>query len=473
MSIALVWLRQDLRCFDNPALASACDNHQIVIPLYILDDETNQLGSAQTWWLHHSLLSLEKELRKRGLQLFLRRGNPLEELFELIKRYDIDTVYWNRCYEPSAIERDTFIKNTLKEKDISVITSNGSLIHEPWTIKNKSGNYFKVFTPFWRHSSAQIIIPDPITLSGKLQSPPPIPESFSERLDEWKLLPDKPDWASDFHHYWEPGEKGAQKKLDHFITHFLRNYKDNRNEPGKNATSKLSPHLHFGEISVWQILRAIEHVKVHHNSDLPSIEHFLSEIGWREFAYYLLYHFPELPDKNFKNQFDAFPWHINEELLKRWKEGTTGYPIVDAGMRELWKTGYMQNRVRMITASFLTKDLLIDWRIGAAWFFDTLLDADLANNSAGWQWVAGSGADASPYFRIFNPVLQGEKFDPDGTYIRQWVPELSNVPNKWIHKPWAAPQGSLGVTLGKEYPYPIVDHGKAREQALLQYRMLR
>mgnify|MGYP000682743217 CR=1 FL=1 len=467
MSTAIVWFRQDLRCKDNPALAQACARHQYIIPLYIYSAKTP--GTAQDWWLHHSLLALQNELKKLDLDLCLRSGSAFAVLSQLIQEHRIEAVYWNRCYEPASIQRDKHIKKELRTREIQVYSFNGSLLNEPWTVNNKSGDYFKVYTPYWKQSLQQITLPKEYCVQATAITP----EFNSEKLSHWHLLPEKPNWAKGFSAYWEPGEQSALNKLSFFIEHHLHNYKENRNEPSLEATSRLSPHLHFGEISPFQIWRAIEEAKCHPNCDLPSAEHFISELGWREFSYYLLYHFPDLPDKNFRKEFDNFPWQKNEEQLKCWQKGLTGFPIVDAGMRELWHTGYMHNRVRMIAASFLIKDLLIDWRKGASWFLETLLDADLANNSASWQWVASSGVDPAPYFRIFNPILQGEKFDPQGKYVKTWLPELSQVPIQWLHKPWEAPAQQLPITLGKEYPFPLVDHNLARTIALQQYQMIK
>lgn len=467
-SNAIVWFRQDLRLYDNPAFSEACRHHDRVIPIYILDEVDTPIRGAQRWWLHHSLGSLDNGLKKLGLNLCLRQGKALDVLKQLVEDYQIETIYWNRCYSPVSIERDTVIKKVFQTGGIRIVSTNGSLLHEPWQIKNISGHFFKVFTPYWRACLKQMNIPEPYTMSN-------IPKAlavYSDSLASWKLLPTKPNWAAGFEDYWQPGEEGACKKLANFVDINLKGYSASRDEPAKDSTSKLSPHLHFGEISPWEIWRAIEWVKLDNDCDLKSTERFLSEIGWREFSYYLLYHFPSLPNANYKSNFDVFPWENDENFLSRWQEGMTGYPIVDAGMRELWHTGYMHNRVRMIVASFLTKDLFIDWRYGASWFLDTLVDADLANNSASWQWVAGCGADAAPYFRIFNPILQGEKFDPNGDYVKQWVPELKIVPVQWIHKPWMAPQGKLGLCLGKDYPEPIVDHLEARKKALLYYKMI-
>ncbi len=468
MSSALVWFRQDLRITDNPAIFEACANHDQIIPIYILDDKNSFLGEAQAWWLHHSLISLNNSLQKKlGLTLILRKGKPLEIILELVNKGLVDTVYWNRCYEPNSIERDKNIKTTLKKNNIDVFSFNGSLFNEPWTINNKSGDFFKVFTPYWK-TCRQTLISKPEKL---ISHNPNSANVISDKLQEWKLLPNL-NWASKFPDYWMPGEEGAQQRLNEFITHHLYAYKTNRDIPEKQATSHLSPHLHFGEISPWTILRAVEVAKLDLHCDLTSAEHFLSELGWREFSYYLLYHVPSLPSENFKKEFDGFPWHNDELLLKNWQEGMTGYPMVDAGMRELWATGYMHNRVRMIVASFLTKDLFIDWRLGADWFLDTLVDADLANNSASWQWVAGCGADAAPYFRIFNPVLQSQKFDHSGTYIRHWIPELSSLNSKDIHAPWLS-KDATSIYNKTKYPKPIINHNESRSKALAYYKKLK
>lgn len=466
MTIAIVWFQQDLRLTDNPAFFAACSQHQFVVPLYIYDEKNSALGEAQAWWLHHSLVSLKKSLELQGLNLILRKGTPLEIILELTKTFSIEAVYWNRCYEPVAIERSKKIKTTLLENGINAQSFNGNLLCEPWTIKNKSGDFFKVFTPYWKTCRQALSAPP---LQQLTHTPNGI-SAVSDALDEWMLLPTR-NWASRFTDFWIPGEKGAQEKLQEFINNNLNGYKNSRDFPIKNATSRLSPHLHFGEISPWSIVRAVELAKLDHQCDLASAEHFLSELGWREFSVYLLYHFPQLPYENFKSEFDEFSWQNDGRLLSLWQKGMTGYPIVDAGMRELWATGYMHNRVRMIVASFLTKGLLIDWRLGAEWFLGTLVDADLANNSASWQWVAGCGADAAPYFRIFNPVLQSKKFDQDGAYIRLWVPELSKLKNEVIHAPWEAPD-SVSIYANTNYPRPIINHSEARSRALSHYYAL-
>lgn len=454
---AIVWFRNDLRLLDNPALLNACREHDCIIPIYINDPNTPLLlGAAQKWWLHYSLTALHQALQSHGLSLHLKFGDALAIINALIKSHNVTHLYWNNVYEPKHLQRDGIIKAALEKEKIEVSTFNASLLIEPAAFKNQKGDYYKVFTSFWKAGLNLIKVPEAQTINQW-------PESVSfkaDALNDWKLLPQNPDWASRFAKCWQPGERGALDKLENFTDHLLNHYLENRDLPAVHGTSRLSPHLHFGEISPQQIWRAIH--SMGHGSNEASTRHFLSELGWREFSYYLLYHFPKLPDDNFQSKFDEFPWETDDEAFNRWQAGKTGYPIVDAGMRELWQTGYMHNRVRMIVASFLTKDLLIDWRQGAAWFADTLLDADLANNSAGWQWVAGSGADAAPYFRIFNPILQGEKFDPEGDYVKRWIPELKDIPKKWIHKPWEV----------STYLKPIVDHREAREIALSRFKHL-
>lgn len=469
MTTALFWFKQDLRCQDNPALTLACRNNQKIIPLYIKESHPAlPMGAAQKWWLHHSLVSLKNSLQQVNLDLNFREGDPLTILEKVITENQVSSVYWNRSYEPMHSARDQIIKTELKSLGIDVISCNGSLLNEPWDVLNQSGGYFKVFTPYWRQCLRQMKV-RPLMEISKWPDNQPI---ASLSLDQFDLLPKNPDWAINFSKFWQPGETGARNNLHLFLSEHLHGYKELRNIPSIQGTSRLSPHLHFGEISPQQIWMAVQQAKQQPLCDIESAENFLSEIGWREFSFQLLYHYPKLMDTNFKRQFDRFPWQDNEPALKMWQRGLTGYPIVDAGMRELWQTGYMHNRVRMIVASFLIKHLMIDWRKGAAWFWDTLLDADLANNSASWQWVAGSGADAAPYYRIFNPVLQGEKFDPSGEYVKHWIPELTPVPNKWIHKPWEAPGNVSGIVLGVDYPHPIVEHTVARQAALSGYQQV-
>ncbi len=470
MSVALVWLRRDLRCRHNPALIAATHAHSHVIVLYVHDKASpHQVVGAQRWWLHYSLLSLKAELLAQGLYLTLRQGDPLELLLQFIKQHRVTAVYWNRCYEPQIIARDQHIKQHLRQQGIQVSSSNSQLLVEPWEIKTQTGEYFKVFTPFWKQCLKQLVEPKRSHFSKDFVGV----KLTSDRLNSWQLLPRKPNWAQHFSEHWTPGEQHAQTRLRAFITTHLNDYKEQRNFPAQQATSKLSPHLHFGEISPWDIWRATLQAKQASLCNQASADHFLSELGWREFSYHLLYHVPDLSVENFKPAFNAFPWSNSAKALAAWQRGLTGYPLVDAGMRELWATGFMHNRVRMLVASFLTKDLLIDWRLGADWFLETLVDADCASNSAGWQWVAGCGADAAPYFRIFNPVLQGEKFDANGDYVRLWVPELASVERQWIHKPWLAPEGMLPIQLGTDYPLPLVDHDVARKRALSAYQAIK
>lgn len=474
----LFWFRQDLRLKDNPGLNAALEAAEKVTLIYILDemdDGPEKLGGASRWWLHESLLSLKQDIANLGGDLVLLRGKPEDILLAFTAEHEIDSVFWNRCYEPSAIARDTAIKSALQAQRVEAKSFNASLLFEPWQIKTQSDQPYKVFTPFWKKGclSKTHLIPT--------VSPPPsrIPkgvECESEELDAWELLPISPNWAVSFTESWQPGEVGADAKLQSFLDDGIRGYKELRNRPDLDNVSRLSPHLHWGEVAPWRIWQQTE-ASAQSNPDLSykDMEHFFSELGWREFSYHLLYHFPELTQSNWRKTFDAFPWKQNKAALAQWQKGQTGYPIVDAGMRELWQTGWMHNRVRMIVASFLIKDLMIDWREGAAWFWDTLVDADLANNSASWQWVAGSGADAAPYFRIFNPVTQGERFDPEGAYVRRWCPELEKLSNKWIHKPWEADEDTLktaGVQLGVTYPEPMVNHAEAREAALAAFKAL-
>jgi deoxyribodipyrimidine photo-lyase len=457
----LLWLRQDLRLLDNPALYAAAARGA-VLPVYILDDESAgewKLGGASRWWLHHSLASLKASLAKHSIPLILKRGNPQDILDELLVQTGADSVMWNRCYEPYATARDAAIKTHLKAKGVLVESFNAALLFEPWEIKNQQGNFFKVFTPFWKHCLSKLPPSAPLPLPPRLSAPATLPAS--DGLDDWGLLPTKPDWARGLRDTWQVGEDAAQTQLKKFLNAGLMKYDGGRDIPSQDNTSRLSPHLHFGEISPRQIWYQVSE----YSEKLGShVSKYLAEIGWREFSYHLLFHVPTLPSEPFNTKFSAFTWDFDERSFNAWKTGQTGYPLVDAGMRELWHTGIMHNRVRMVTASFLTKHLRFHWKEGEDWFWDTLVDADLASNAASWQWVAGCGADAAPYFRIFNPFTQSEKFDPQGDYIRKWVPELRDVSPARIHMPWAyAPR----------YPKPIVEHDAARKRALNAYAALK
>lgn len=473
---AILWFRNDLRLSDNAALAAAVKRAgSQVVCVYIRETDTNarRAGGASDWWLDKSLRALQDDLRCLGGDLILRSGNPAAELAQLIRETGATSVFWNRRYAKQARDLDADIKATLRDKSICVETFNGTLLNEPWTIATKTGAYYKVFTPYWRAASQQYACP----------SPAPSPTRFtrftvaSDALDDWTLHPNTPDWSTGFAACWAPGERSAKQRLNRFLDTGINGYVENRDIPSlERGTSGLSPHLAFGEISPAQIWRAIQ-LRVEsgaiHSTDAWK---FLAEIGWREFSYSLLFHNSDLATANFKTAFDHMPWHDDDRALTAWQRGRTGYPIVDAGMRQLWTTGWMHNRVRMIVASFLTKHLLIDWRHGESWFWDALVDADPASNSASWQWVAGSGADAAPYFRIFNPFTQGEKFDPAGAYVRTWCPELARLPNKYIHRPWDADAAVLAdaqVVLGETYPTPIIAHAHARERALSAYQTLK
>lgn len=464
---AIHWFRQDLRLSDNPALTKAT-THGSILPIYILDEENAgeyTMGGASRWWLHHSLKSLNASL---GDTLSVYKGHPNDILNDLITRFNVEAVYWNRCYEPWRINRDTNIKERLKTAKIAVHTYNGSLLWEPWNIKKKDKTPYKVFTPFYRKGCLKADIP---------REPLPKPEDANYVLDQAHigidqlgLLP-KINWGSQLGLHWEIGEAGACKRFKTFMDEGRYYYKEGRNLPAKAYVSRLSPYLHLGEISPNQLLHAVRHL-----GNDKHIDHFCSELGWREFAYSQLYYNPELPRKNLQSKFDNFPWVKNVDYLRAWQKGQTGVPMVDAGMRELWQTGYMHNRVRMIVASFLVKNLRLHWHHGERWFWDTLVDADLANNSASWQWVAGCGADAAPYFRIFNPVKQGQKFDPDGSYIRKYIPKIAALPDKYLFSPWEAPEFILeraGIKLGSTYPKPIVDLKQSREAALEAFQSLK
>jgi deoxyribodipyrimidine photo-lyase len=471
----LLWFRRDLRLNDNPALDAAVTGGKPVIPLYVHDEESpgiRPLGGASRWWLHHSLARLGDALAERGVSLVLRHGVAAAVIDALVEETGAGAVYWNRLYDKPAIDRDGAIKKALKDRGLAVESFNASLLIEPWKIATKGGTPFRVFTPFWKALSA----------GYEPQRPLPAPEKIaafdgtveSDALDDWDFLPTKPNWAAGFDNVWTPGEDGALERAADFRDGDIGDYKRLRDAPGEDGTSRLSPHLYFGEIGPRQLWYAVSFRAA--EKDAPRGDEgggaFLRELGWREFNQHLLFHFPDLTEKNIDSAFDAFPWREDNDGLAAWQRGRTGYPIVDAGMRELWQTGWMHNRVRMAAASFLVKHLLVDWRAGEAWFWDTLVDADPANNAGNWQWVAGCGFDAAPYFRIFNPILQGERFDKKGDYVRRWVPEIAGLPDKYLHKPWEAPANVLaeaGVALGETYPEPIVDHKAARQRALDAY----
>ena len=471
MTTTLLWFRQDLRLIDNPALTAAVERGAI-IPVYILDDThpPRAIGGASRWWLHHSLSNLNNSLNKK---LLLLQGDPQTIIPELAEQNNCSTVMWNRCYQPWQIKRDQTLKQKLKENGIDVESFNGSLLWEPWQVVKKDQTPYRVFTPYYRRGCLQKPSPRfPVPAPKKIRFAKSKTKSLS--LNDLELMPTI-NWHQQINEHWLPGEEGAAQRLQEFLNNGLANYDTDRNIPSKSGTSKLSPHMHYGEISPNQIWYAALH-KGDNNWEDKDLDCFLSELGWREFSYYLLFHFPTLNKENFNSKFDGFPWQQNADDLKAWQRGQTGIPIVDAGMRQLWQIGFMHNRVRMVVASFLVKNLLLHWHEGESWFWDTLLDADLASNSSGWQWVAGSGADAAPYFRIFNPVTQGERFDPQGDYVKEYCPELAGLPKKYIHQPWLAPEKILkeaGIELGVDYPKPLVDLKASRERALQAYQQIK
>lgn len=469
---SIVWFRQDLRIADQPTLIAAIQRNQPVIPLFIWEPKEYEKwspGAASKWWLHFSLISLEKELCKLGLELIVRTGSAIKNLLEISKEANVDLVYWNRCYEPALIDRDASIQAHLKKENIHVQIFNGSLLYQPWEILNKQSKPFKIFTPFWKSCLNTGNIETPLDLPAS--APPCHTKLKSLPISSLDLLPHI-HWDTGLKESWQPGTSNALNQLKFALKQVIPFYIPDRDRPDKPGTSQLSPYLHFGEISprmIWQAVMAEKHL------EMTQKEAFLRQLGWREFGYYLLYHFPNTTDAPLYDKYAAMPWLGNQPGLESWQKGLTGYPIVDAGMRQLWRTGWMHNRVRMIVGSFLVKDLLIHWKEGAKWFWDTLVDADLANNTLGWQWIGGCGADAAPYYRVFNPVLQGKKFDPEGEYVKKWVPELKLLPKKWVHQPWDAPNDVLKhaeVELGKSYPYPIIDHGFARLRALEAFKIL-
>ncbi|MFO1049759.1 MAG: deoxyribodipyrimidine photo-lyase [Geminicoccaceae bacterium] len=465
----LVWFRNDLRLADNPALGEAVAAGGEVVPVYILDDAAAgqwRIGGAARWWLHHSLASLQDGLAGLGFRLRILRGDSGEAIDRLLAETKSAAVFWNRRYEPWAIAQDKAIKAALEGRGVRARSFNAALGREPWEVARDGGQPYKVFTPFWRAWERQGALPRP------LPAPEPLGRAGRpdrEALQALELLPTRPDWAGGLREAWQPGEPAAQAALADFLDGPINRYAADRNYPAKAGVSRLSPRLHHGELSPRQVWHAAH---ARHSRGAAS---FVRELVWREFCHHLLFHFPDIAEQPLRPEFADFPWADDRKLFRAWARGRTGYPLVDAGMRELWHTGYLHNRVRMVVASFLTKDLLIPWQQGAAWFWDTLCDADLANNSANWQWVAGSGTDAAPYFRIFNPVSQGEKFDLNGDYVRRWVPELAKLPGDMIQAPWDAPadaRAAAGVTLGKSYPERIVDHARVRERALAAYRRL-
>jgi deoxyribodipyrimidine photo-lyase len=478
MTPALVWFRLDLRLADNAALTAAADRGLSIIPVFIFAPEEEAPwapGAASRWWLHHSLLDLQSALSKRGAKLIIRHGPTAEALLAMAAESGAKSVFWNRRYEPAALARDRQLKTLLRKRGLAAESFPGNLLFEPGTLRNSSGNPFRVFTAFWNACQKEPAPPAPKPVPKRMQVPAKWPGSRT--VVDLALEPEV-DWTKGIRRRWQPGELEAMKQLRVFLKSGLEAYSVDRDRPDRIGTSRLSPHLHFGEVSARQVWHAVHShlLRDRLDGDRRKREVYLRQIAWREFSHHLLFHFPATPRKPLRPEFLYFPWRTDAQNLAAWTQGKTGYPIVDAGMRELWHTGWMHNRVRMVVASFLVKHLLIRWQKGAAWFWNTLVDADLANNTMGWQWSAGCGADAAPYFRIFNPVLQGERFDPAGDYVRRWVPELARLPNAWIHKPWKTPASSLagtGVELGVTYPKPTVVHDAARKRALAAFAAIK
>jgi len=465
MQPVIHWFREDLRLEDNPALSAASDEGVPILGLYIFEEGSPfKVGQAQKIWLHYSLQSLEKSLKKLSIPLILEQGSPLEVWQKILKKFSPKKVTWNRSFEASSAQRDQKIRHLLEKNAIAVQDFNGTLLIDPETLTNQTGGFYKVFAPFFScHQKAY----EPLQLS-KIHANSSMPKVHSHALEDLHLLKKPLISPEQMLESWEPGEEGAHKRLRAFIRSSLQGYHHDRNFPGLDNTSKLSPHLHFGEISPHAVVRALSGSSLGTNA-------FLRELVFRDFTTYLLYHCPDLPTTPFKKEFEKWRWSEDRHLLDAWKKGKTGYPLIDAGMRQLFQTGFMHNRVRMIVASFLIKDLNIAWQDGVVWFSERLLDADLGNNSYNWQWSAGTGLDAQPFFRIFNPLLQSEKFDPQGIYIQKWVPELQNLPVKYLHAPWKAPAEVLEkahIKLGKDYPFPIVDHDQAKQFALKEFKRI-
>ena len=466
------WFRYDLRIADNPALHAALTAGH-VLPVFILDDTddvTSKIGSASKWWLHQGLQSLNLSL---GNRLFFCRGDSKEIIPRLAEQYGVEAVFWNRCYEPHWADIDRVVEEKLVRFGVAAKSFNGSQLWEPWEVDKRDGEPYKVFTPFFKRGCLSHSLPDePVGLPELYRWKDNIKSQMS--LEDLGLLSSH-DWYQGLRERWVVSEDQAQKTLSGFLEEKLSGYSEGRDYPAQPKTSDLAPLIRWGQVSIHRIYRELCRKRESY-VDLEAADRFFSQLGWREFSHCLLHHFPGLPDHNMQKKFDAFPWIEDDFMLKSWQSGNTGIPFVDAAMRELWQTGFMHNRLRMVVGSFLVKNLLIDWRLGRDWFWDCLVDADLANNSMGWQWIAGCGVDAAPYFRVFNPVLQGKKFDAGGEYTRRFVPELERLPTKFLFNPWEASDSILseaGVVLGETYPRPIVDLRASRIRALKAYASIR
>lgn len=473
MTTAIVWLRQDLRLADNAALYHACQSADRVLVLYVHAPEELapwSPGGASRWWLHHSLQALQQALHKHGASLLIRAGSSLEVVRELVAQSGAEAVYCNALYEPAAVARDRAVAQQLQVLGVAWQQYHSNVLFAPGSVVNKQNSPYRVFTPFWRACLQALHVEAPLPPPTRI---PGVDEITSNTLNRLGLLPTIA-WDKGLREAWHAGEDAAHEVLEEFCSAAIANYATTRDIPGVRGTSRLSAYLHFGEISprqvVWRLQQALQSAGVANHA-----ETYLREIGWREFAIHTLHFFPKTTDAAMDQRFNHFPWRNDAESLQAWQQGRTGFPIIDAGMRELRCTGWMHNRVRMIVASFLTKNALLPWQEGARWFWDNLVDADLASNTMGWQWVAGCGVDAAPYFRIFNPVTQSKKFGGNGDYIRQWVPELSALPSRWIHEPWLVSPCQLAtanVRLGGNYPLPILELAKTRACALQAYKSL-
>jgi deoxyribodipyrimidine photo-lyase len=473
----IVWFTRDLRLSDNPALRAAAESGRPILAVYVLDEQSEgvrPLGGAARWWLHHSLTALAASLAAKGARLVLRRGRTVPVLTELARETRAAAIHWTRGYGPGDRAIETALRAAAAPRGLALHRFSGRLLFEPEAIRTGQGGRYRVFGPFWRACRAASSPSAPSAAPERLSAFRPEPSS--DALDDWGLLPRSPDWSGGLRETWRPGESAAKAALAGFLDEGLGGYSENRDRPDQNGISRLSPYLAFGEISPRQVWHAVRGAADRAGAPEGEAQSFLRQIAWRDFAHHTLWEAPDLACRPLDRRFAAFPWHHSREALAAWQEGRTGYPIIDAGMRELWRTGFMHNRVRMIAASFLIKDLLLPWQAGEAWFWDTLVDACPANNPHNWQWVAGCGTDAAPFFRIFNPVAQGRRFDPQGTYVRQWLPDLAGLPDAHIHAPWDAPQEVLsgaGLRLGEAYPRPLLDHAAARRRALAAFQSIK
>ena len=476
MDTVLIWLERDLRLGDNPVLDAARREFDRLLPVFLWNNAlATETGAAARWWLHHSLAALERRLAAAGSRLLIQHGEPAPALVVLAQQSGARSVWWNDRTEPGAAARADQVRAVLEAQGIATRVFTPDLLHAPDTLRAGTGHPYRVFTAFWRASLREATAPPPLPTPHRL---PPVPEQLdSVPLESLRLRPPTP-WDTGLAETWQPGEREAMRRLRAFSQTGLAHYPERRERPAETGTSRLSPHLHFGEVSPRQVVHAVrgavektETPGVHTGADA-----FVRQLYWREFAHYLLHNNPKSPEHPLDRRFEQFPWRDDPEALSAWRRGETGIPLVDAGMRELWHTGWMHNRVRMVVASFLTKNLLIPWQKGAAWFLDTLVDADLANNTLGWQWTAGCGADAAPFFRVFNPVAQAQRYDPNGAYLRRWLPELAGLPSRWLPQPWSAPESvarGAGIRLGETYPHPIVDLQMSRERALRAFERMR